>query len=163
FEFATEINAGIDTAGGPLSSLLAEYTLNERFNHPPLMGLWSLVALHVSDGLHLPFAHVFKLLPMAADVAALFALLRVTPRPGALPRATARCPAGLCVLPPRHARAGSVRRAARCRGPLLLRARHRLHLLFAPLGRAFLRRPAAALPAQRDRRRRRRARPRRRV
>jgi hypothetical protein len=54
--------------------LLDEYVKNSRFNHPPLMGLWSLLALRVSEGTGLAFAKVFKMLPLLADAGALLAL-----------------------------------------------------------------------------------------
>jgi hypothetical protein len=62
--------------------LLHEYVEVARFNHPPLMGLWAVLALAIADVIGQPgaFAHVFKLLPMAADFAAVPLLVDVVRR-----------------------------------------------------------------------------------
>jgi hypothetical protein len=59
--FARSIHAG---------GLLETYRSNPEFNHPPLMGLWALVAGHIGgfDGGSFPF--VFKLLPLGGDLLA---------------------------------------------------------------------------------------------
>jgi hypothetical protein len=72
-QFAREIAA---------RGVLDEYVKNGRFNHPPLMGLWSVVALKASVWTGIGFAKVFKLLPLAADALALLALRAWASRTG---------------------------------------------------------------------------------
>jgi hypothetical protein len=43
------------------------YELHPLFNHPPLMGWYSVAVLAISDSFHAQFSFVFKLVPMLAD------------------------------------------------------------------------------------------------
>lgn len=50
--------------------VLEEYRHSADFNHPPLMGWWSLIALKAATLTSIPFRFWFKLLPLAADIVA---------------------------------------------------------------------------------------------
>src|SRR5262245_19176247 len=52
--------------------VLDEYQRTPRFNHPPLMGVWSRTAVWIADHTILPFHVTFKLLPLAGDVLGLW-------------------------------------------------------------------------------------------
>ncbi|HYO96954.1 MAG TPA: glycosyltransferase 87 family protein [Polyangiaceae bacterium] len=54
--------------------VLRTYQLDAWFNHPPLMGYWARLALELAEASALPFPFVFKLLPIAASVATIYAL-----------------------------------------------------------------------------------------
>ena len=69
------------------AGLFATYRSNPEYNHPPLMGLWALVAgrLGEFDGGSFPF--VFKLLPLSGDLLAASLLFRHAQRLGTPDRA----------------------------------------------------------------------------
>lgn len=50
--------------------VIEEYRRAPDFNHPPLMGWWSVIALKAATLTSIPFRFWFKLLPLAADVVA---------------------------------------------------------------------------------------------
>jgi hypothetical protein len=52
------------------SGLLQLYETDGLFNHPPLMGILAWISLEISSALGAPFAAVFKLFPVLANVAA---------------------------------------------------------------------------------------------
>jgi len=72
--FAREIN---------IHGIIGEYVANSRFNHPPLMGVWAVAALKVSTVLRLPYALIFKLLPLTAELLALPLIMHALRRRGA--------------------------------------------------------------------------------
>lgn len=47
------------------------------FNHPPLTGLWARSAVWIADQARVPFRIVFKLLPLAADLIAMWVVWRL--------------------------------------------------------------------------------------
>jgi hypothetical protein len=62
--------------------VLAEYRNVPRFNHPPIMGLWAQLAVRIADSRSIPFGIVFKLLPVASDIVAIWLLWRLAGRQG---------------------------------------------------------------------------------
>ncbi len=62
--------------------VLATYTKDPMFNHPPLMALWALAAAKIGEALTIPFAIVFKVPMLLADVAAAFTMQRAIRRRG---------------------------------------------------------------------------------
>lgn len=90
--FAREIEAG---------GLIQEYVRNSRFNHPPLMGLWSVAALKLSQWSGMDFSRVFKVVPLAADLAAIVVVTREVARRrlgGTLAMATAMATSLVTIL-----------------------------------------------------------------
>lgn len=75
-EFAVAIRA---------NGLLDTYGHYRAFNHPPLMGYYAAAILAVSEATALPFAVVFKLLPVTADLAAGVLVFRAGRMRGASP------------------------------------------------------------------------------
>ena len=123
------------------AGLFATYRTNAEFNHPPLMGLWALLAGHLGgfDGGSFPF--VFKLLPLAGDVLAATLLYRHAQRSGspeqALPLACAFLwnPATL-IITAYHGNTDPLM-AALCLWAALLAARDRPLSAALALGGAF--------------------------
>lgn len=73
---------------GVFSQLIADHGVDwmyewvPLFNHPPLMGWWSVVAQHLANASGWRFEFCFKLLPMAGDVAAAAVLWSLWQRRG---------------------------------------------------------------------------------
>ena len=62
--------------------VLDEYQRGLRFNHPPLMGLWSRTAVWVADHTGIRFSVIFKLLPLTADVLGLWLIYALAKKHG---------------------------------------------------------------------------------
>src|SRR4030095_499127 len=62
--------------------VLDEYRRTVRFNHPPLMGVWSRTAVWIADATGVPFSVTFKLLPFAADVLGMWLMYSLARRRG---------------------------------------------------------------------------------
>jgi Glycosyltransferase family 87 len=60
--------------------LLDLYAQNPTFNHPPLPGYYSAAAIGLADGLHVPFAIVFKLPIVCCDAFAAYLLFKLWSR-----------------------------------------------------------------------------------
>jgi 4-amino-4-deoxy-L-arabinose transferase-like glycosyltransferase len=62
--------------------VLDEYRRTVRFNHPPLMGLWSRTAVWITDHVGVRFSVSFKLLPFAADMLGVWLIYSLARRRG---------------------------------------------------------------------------------
>src|SRR5260221_6776855 len=64
------------------TGLFETYRSDPEFNHPPLMGLWTLLARRLGGFDAGSFPFVFKLLPLAGDILAAALLFQHARRPG---------------------------------------------------------------------------------
>jgi hypothetical protein len=62
--------------------VLDEYRRTVRFNHPPLMGVWSRTAVWIADHTGIPFSVTFKLFPFGADVLGMWLIYSLARRRG---------------------------------------------------------------------------------
>jgi hypothetical protein len=130
--FATDIRA---------NGLFWAYRSLPDFNHPPLMGLWSVLALRIGTASGLGYAFAFKLLPFAADLVSawlLFAYVRRnfrSPPPAAVAAFFLANPISILVTG-FHGNTDSVL-ASLCLGAALLARRNKLFGAGLALGAAI--------------------------